>query len=107
MATPGFSIGAVIPQLPVPGQTFRNIPIPNFQPAIYALAIRDPQPPYAVIAGYTFPLSPEALRKEYTSLSAVYDVAGTPGQKGVERDIDTYGDAPPFFVIEGTTGFQF
>lgn len=107
MATPGFSIGGVIPNLPVIGQTFRNIPIPNFRPAIYGLAVREPSPSNAIIDNFLFPLSPESVRTEYTALNSVYDVAGTPQQNGVQRIIDQYGNAPPLITIEGTTGWQF
>lgn len=107
MAIPGFSIGVVVPNLPIPGQTFRNIAIPNFRPAIYALAIREPPPSNLVINDFIFPLSPEHMRKEYISLANIFDVHGTPQQNGVERIVDQYGVAPPIITLEGTTGWQF
>lgn len=90
-----------------PGQKFRNIPIPNLKPAIYALAIRAPDPPYPLVDGYTFPLSPEMLKKHSTAMSSRYDVAGDPTNNGVQRVVDQYGMSPVSYVIEGTTGFQF
>lgn len=92
---------------PVPGQTFRNIALGNLNPAVYALAIRSPTRPHRMIASYTFPLSPEHLRKEYTAMTTTYDVAGSAAQQGVQRIIDTYGNTPVTFMIEGTTGWQF
>ena len=103
----GFSVGIGTQTGPIAGQTFRNIAVPNFQPAIYQLAIRAPQPPYALISSYTFPISPEAVRKENAAMSNAFQVAGTPSQGGVERIIDTYGNSPPDFIIEGTTGWQY
>lgn len=93
--------------LGIPGQQFRNIPIPNFKPAIYALAIRAPTPPFVLVDGYTFPLSPEMLRKEFTSMSSRRDVQGDLTNYGVQRIIDKYGMTPVSYLIQGTTGFQF
>jgi len=86
------------------GQTFRTIPLPNNRPAIYGLSMRGS---YGSLAGgFTFPLSPGNLRKEYNALSNVYDVRGQPAQAGVNRIMDSYGIAPVVFVIEGTTGWK-
>ena len=103
----GFSIGTGNVSGPIPGQSFRNIPTPNFQPAVYALVIRSPMPPYAAVYGYTFPLSPEAIRKEYSAMSSIYDVAGSPSQLGVQRIVDQFGNSPVIYTIEGTTGWQY
>ena len=81
--------------------------MPNFQTAVYQLAIRAPAPPYPLVASYTFPLTPESFRKEYAAMSNFYDVAGSPAQAGVQRIVDTYGDSPVTFVLEGTTGWSF
>lgn len=91
---------------PIAGQTFRNISVPNFRPALYALAIRAPAPPFAIIAAYTFPISPSSLRKEYVAMNTVFDVAGNPAQRGVQREVDQYGAAPLIWTISGTTGWQ-
>jgi hypothetical protein len=87
------------------GQSFRNLPVPNFQPCVYTLSIRSPGLLGLEYASYTFPLSPEFLRKERTSLATVYDTAGTPAQYGVARLIDQYGLTPVTYQIEGTTGW--
>lgn len=105
MGAPGFNIGAVIPNLPVVGQTFRNIPIPNFRPCIYGMAIRSPGG--AIFDTFVFPLSPESIRTEYNAMSTVFDVSGDASVYGVTRIVDMYGNAPPIITIEGTTGWQF
>lgn len=103
----GFSIGLGTAAGPIPGQTFRTVPVPNFQTCLYALAIRGPTPPYPLVSMYTFPLSPEQVRKEYASMTNIFDVAGSPAQAGVARQADLYGDSPVTFMIDGTTGWQY
>lgn len=100
----GLSIGLeTIPQ-PIGGQTFRTIPLPNFNPALYSLSIRGTYG--ALIGGFTFPLSPTALRKEHVAMANMYDVAGSAATGGVDRVFDSYGVSPVIFTIEGTTGWQ-
>lgn len=107
-ASIGLSFGTVSPPVgPVPGQTFRNLPVPNFQQAVYGLIIRGASPPYPVIAAYVFPLSPESIRKDYAAMTNIYDVAGSPQQGGVQRIVDQFGNSPVTFLIEGTTGWQY
>lgn len=101
----GFSANINIGTQPIPGQTFRTIPLPNFNPATYGLAIVGSFG--GLIGGITFPLSPTALRKDHVAMSNVYDVAGTPAQGGVNRVMDSYGHSPVTFTIEGTTGWQY
>lgn len=103
----GFDIALGTASEPVIGQTFRNIPIPNLNPCVYAMAIRSPYPPYDLVALYTFPLSPEHVQRESAAMSSIYDVAGSPAQNGVQRIVDQYGNSPLIFTLEGTTGFQF
>lgn len=103
----GFNVGLASTAGPIGAQQFRTIPTPNFQPAVYQLAIRGPQPPYPLIAIFIFPLTPEQLRKTWNAMSNYYDVAGTPSQRGVNRIFDIYGDSPPSFMIGGTTGWQY
>ena len=88
------------------GQSYRTYAVPNFQPCVYALSIRNPGQLGTEYASYTFPLSPQSLRKEQTSLATVYDTAGTSAQNGVSRLIDQYGLTPVTYVLEGTTGWQ-
>jgi hypothetical protein len=85
-------------------QKFTTIPVPQPGLALYTLSLRQPVPAMFSFFTYTFPLSPQALRKEFTAMSAVYDVAGSPIQNGVQRVVDQYGLSPFTFVIEGTTG---
>ena len=87
-------------------QRFKNYQLPNVQTSLYSLQIRSPSSPYSLLFSYTFPISPESLRKEYTSLTNFYDVAGDASNAGVQRIIDVYGQTPPSFVLEGTTGWQ-
>jgi hypothetical protein len=101
------ALNLTVPNLPIPGQTFRNLPKPNFQPAIYALAIREPSPSFGLVAGYTFPLSPRSIRKEFAAMGAFFDVAGSPAQLGIERQIDQFGNTPVIYTISGTPGWQF
>jgi hypothetical protein len=39
-------------------------------------------------------------------MAAIYDTQGTSAQLGVNRDIDRFGQSPPTFTIEGTTGWK-
>lgn len=96
------------PQLSGPGQSFINIPVPNDRQALYTLIVRDPTQPDQALGGlsYTFPLSPSSLVKTNMSNTNIYDVAGSPTSLGVQRVVDMYGDSPPMFTIEGTTGWQ-
>lgn len=87
-------------------QTFRTIPVDNPGLALYTLALYSPGRANFSFFTYTFPLSPQSVRKEFTAMSAIYDVAGTPAQGGIQRVVDLYGDSPFMFVIEGTTGQQ-
>lgn len=87
-------------------QTFRTIPVPTPGLALFTLSLRFPGPSKLPSFTYTFPLSPQALRKEYSAMSTVFDRQGSPIQNGVQRDVDIYGNSPFTFVIEGTTGQQ-
>lgn len=89
------------------GQSFNNLPLPNTKLALYTLSIRQPQPPNAQVQTYTFPLSPAAISKSYMALSNIFDVAGSAQQNGVQRVIDTYGNTPVTYVLQGTTGWQY
>lgn len=60
----GLSIPLATQPTPIPGQTFRTIPSPVFQPALFGLVIKSSLGGLTV-NGYTFPLSPESVRKEY------------------------------------------
>lgn len=86
--------------------TFRTIQVPPWKPALYTLSIRAPgfnAAPYSV---YTFPMSPAAVHKTYTAMSAMYDTAGTPAHLGVQREVDIFGNSPVVYELEGTTGWQ-
>ena len=59
---------------------------------------------------YIFPISPVGLRKSYVNVNTPYKVAGSPynlNNPGVERLMDMFGQEPPSWVIEGTTGWQY
>lgn len=85
---------------------FQTIKVQNFQLALYMLSIRAPEPPFLPIDTFIFPISPQRIRKIFTSMSAVYDTQGTPVQSGVNREIDRYGMSPFTYDIEGTTGWD-
>jgi len=104
--TNNFNSGVVLPAL-LGGQSFTNVPLPNNRLALYTLSIRAPGQTKSAVLSYTFPISPQAITREYTSMTAVYDVKGSAGQGGVSRVIDEYGNSPPTWSIEGTTGWQF
>lgn len=87
-------------------QTFRTIPVPTPGLALFTIALRAPSAAKLSFMTYTFPLSPQALRKEFTAMTAVYDIQGSPAQQGIQRIADVYGNSPFNFVIEGTTGQQ-
>jgi hypothetical protein len=87
-------------------QQFRTNPVAQYQLALYQVSIRDPLNYWADLATYTFPLTPTLLRMERNSLSNFADIQGPPGSDGVMRVMDTYGLAPPMWVIEGTTGWD-
>jgi hypothetical protein len=88
------------------GQLFKNISVPNIQLVLYGLAIRSPGKAKSLVQSFTFPLSPSALNKEYTTLSTIYETAGPASSAGVQRSVDQYGNTQPVFTIQGTTGWQ-
>jgi hypothetical protein len=88
------------------GQNFQTIPLPNNKLALYRIVIRSPNGPKTAISTWTFPLSPSSILKEIGTLSMVWDVQGLPQDAGVQRIADLYGNSPPIYVIEGTTGWQ-
>lgn len=81
----------------------------NTSVALYQLSIRKPNGSLSILPGYNFvfPLSPQLVRKTASPLTAIYDVQGTSKNLGVQRKVDEFGLAPPFFTIVGTTGWQF
>jgi len=87
------------------GQSFGTLPLPNYQPAVYTLSIRQAGNSFEY-AGYNFPITPASIRKEYAALTGIYDVQGSSKTRGVARQADVYGATPPTFMIEGTTGWQ-
>lgn len=103
----GLSLSASIGALPGLEQSFSTIPLSNFNTALYELAIRAPGQAQALVSSYIFPISPSAIQKEVVAMTNIFDVRGSAVQNGVQRIADTYGNAPPIFVIRGTTGWQF
>lgn len=86
---------------------FLTLRAQNFLLAIYSLSIRSPYPPYPPIESFTFPLSPQRVRKTFNSMSAAYDTMGSAAQAGINRQIDRYGMTPFMYEIDGTTGWDF
>jgi hypothetical protein len=84
-------------------QTFRTMDVPTPGLALYTLALYAPGAWFSFMT-YTFPLSPQSLRREFVSMSTVYDVQGPVLEGGVTRVVDMYGNSPMTFVIGGTTG---
>lgn len=87
-------------------QRFSTAKIPDTQLALYTLTIRYPGASLAPYITYTFPISPSSLRKSPTAMSAIYDTAGSPQMRGVQRNVDVWGMSPPNYVLEGTTGWD-
>jgi hypothetical protein len=84
---------------------FRTVPVRNTTIAYYTLRIIAPSS-IVPVAGYTFPISPANVRKEFTALTNFYDVQGSAAQNGVARYIDEYGNTPVIYTLEGTTGWK-
>lgn len=92
-------------------QEYRTESVANTQLALYTFAVRSPHPPHPIASGglFTFPISPQTVRKSYTAMTNIYDVQGTisrGGGTGVNRIVDQYGNSPVMFNIEGTTGWK-
>ena len=91
-------------------QSFSTLPvsIAGNGVALYALSIRSPGNASAPVPGFTylFPMSPQGVRKETPALNAIYDVQGPPNTGGVTRMVDMWGQAPPMYVLRGTTGWK-
>lgn len=85
-------------------QNFSTIKGPNLRLALYTLSIRSPGFSALSFFTYTFPLSPNSIRKSFPAMSAMYDTAGSPLTSGVRRNFDDFGIAPVMYSIEGTTG---
>ena len=89
------------------GQMFRTVPVGlGSVPALYQLSIRAPGQLFTELATYTFPITPSQLRMGRSSVSSFSDTQGPVSSQGVTRVMDTYGLAPPVYVIEGTTGYD-
>jgi hypothetical protein len=87
-------------------QNFRTVKVPNVRLALYTLSIRSPGFSLLSFFTYTFAISPMSLRKAPVAMSAVYDSSGPASKGGVTRNIDSFGMAPPIFMLEGTTGWD-
>lgn len=98
-------IGAIITTL-TGNQSFGTIPVTPHRIALYSMSIRAPGIPFLAYASYTFPLSPAAILKDFTSLTNYFDVQGEPEDGGVARIIDSYGNTPVIYSISGTTGWK-
>jgi len=89
-------------------QGFQTIPVANLQLALYTLTVRAPGGFGAPVPGlsFTFPISPQNVRKEAQAATAIFDTAGYAYQNGVNRSADEYGIAPPVYTLRGTTGWK-
>jgi hypothetical protein len=87
-------------------QSFSTVKVPNTRLALYTLSIRSPGHSSLSFFTYTFPISPGALRKAPTAMSAIYDTSGPVLKNGVKRDVDSFGLTPPMYTLEGTTGWD-
>jgi hypothetical protein len=87
-------------------QGFATVKVPNTRLALYTLSLRSPGFSQLSFFTYTFPISPSSLRKAPTAMSAIYDTVGPASTQGVTRSVDSFGMAPPMYVLEGTTGWD-
>ena len=99
-STPSSALNTLSPS------SFTTFPVANVQLSTYSLAIRSPGIAGFPYLTYSFPMSPQNIRKDVTSMTAIYDVEGPAVTNGVTRLVDSFGNAPPMFSIEGTTGWQ-
>lgn len=87
-------------------QLYRTESVVNTRISLYTLSIFNPGGAKTPYQSYTFPLSPSNMRKEFSSMAAMYDTQGTSEHYGVERLVDQFGMSPPIFSLEGTTGWK-
>jgi hypothetical protein len=93
--------------MPTDPQIFTTKSLPNSQSVLYTLAICSPGLLGAPLTTYTFPLSPQAIRKSRRARTTVYNTQGPVGSQGVTRIADVYGLEPPSFSLMGTTGWKY
>lgn len=91
-------------------QSFSTLPVSivGNGVALYTLSIRAPgnaSPPVPGLT-YTFPMSPQGVRKEVPELNTIYDVQGPFNTGGVTRLVDMWGESPPIYTLRGTTGWN-
>lgn len=94
---------------PLGSQSFATSPVQQVPLALYTLSIRSPGSLSSALAlySYTFPLTPQAVRKEVPTPNAIFDTQGSPTTGGIARTGDEYGQALPIFTIRGTTGYAY
>jgi hypothetical protein len=76
-------------------------------PALYSLVLRGPSAPYLPLAIYSFPMSPQNIRRDVVGLGNTYNVQGNASNFGVTVIPDIYGQTPPVYTIQGTTGVKY
>ena len=87
-------------------QNFSTLPVANIRVCLYTLTIRAPDSKFSNVMSYSFPLSPQALRKDVVALTGLHDVQGAASSQGVARLADQFGLSQPIYTIEGTTGWR-
>ncbi len=91
-------------------QRYRNVPVINRISNLFSLRllqknkISNTQVP---VTQYFFPISPTGLTKTVPVLNEPYAIRGSHTTGGVQYDVDIYGQSPPIFSINGTTGWQY
>jgi hypothetical protein len=89
---------------------FQTFPVTQTSVALYSISLRSPGALSSVFNGmsYTFPISPQAIRREKIAYNTVMDVASSaPGYAGVQRIVDQFGESLPIYTIRGTTGWKY
>lgn len=88
---------------------FKTLNVTPVTAPLYTLSLRSPDAASTIFNGmsYTFPISPQAIRKEVVSYNTVMDVASSdPSFAGVQRIVDQFGQSLPIYTLRGTTGWQ-
>jgi len=89
---------------------FKTNPATTTTVPLYQISLRSPGATASVFNGltYTFPISPQAIRKEKVAYNTVMDVASSAaGYAGVQRIVDQFGESLPIYTLRGTTGWKY
>ena len=92
------------------GSTSYNLNVFGPQPNAINKQTVSVKPTHNTILKFIFPISPTGLKKTVDHLNTPYLVAGSAynfNNPGVSREMDMFGQTPPSWSIEGTTGWKY